>query len=102
MFKFSISDSRTGIHVCVLSQHYEYTPMQYTENFISLEIEILIEKKKTIFNIHVQNIDFGYTLEPTRRSGSNEYQQSMFWINNNKKGVICYHGMYGYTCFPYF
>ena len=31
-----------------------------------------------------QNIDCGYTLEPPRRGGSNEYQQSMFW-NKNKK-----------------
>ena len=25
-----------------------------------------------------QNIDFGYSLEPPRRGGSNEYPQSMF------------------------
>ena len=32
-----------------------------------------------IFLISVQNIDCGYSLEPPRRGGSNEYQQSMFW-----------------------
>ena len=26
-----------------------------------------------------QNIDWGYSLEPPRRGGSNEYPQSMFW-----------------------
>ena len=26
-----------------------------------------------------QNIDCGYSLEPPRRGGSNEYPQSMFW-----------------------
>ena len=29
--------------------------------------------------ISAQNIDCGYPLEPPRRGGSNEYQQSMFW-----------------------
>ena len=32
-----------------------------------------------IFLISAQNIDCGYSLEPPRRGGSNEYQQSMFW-----------------------
>ena len=31
-----------------------------------------------------QNIDCGYSLEPPRRGGSNEYPQSMF-LNSNKK-----------------
>ena len=31
-----------------------------------------------------QNMDCGYSLEPPRRGGSNEYPQSMFW-NKNKK-----------------
>ena len=32
-----------------------------------------------IFLISAQNIDCGYLLEPPRRGGSNEYQQSMLW-----------------------
>ena len=32
-----------------------------------------------IFIISAQNIDCGYSLEPPRRGGSNEYPQSMFW-----------------------
>ena len=32
-----------------------------------------------IFLISAQNMDCGYSLEPTRRGGSNEYPQSMFW-----------------------
>ena len=32
-----------------------------------------------IFFIFAQNIDCGYTLDPPRRGGSNEYPQSMFW-----------------------
>ena len=31
-----------------------------------------------IFIISAQNIDYGYSLEPPRRGGSNEYPQSMF------------------------
>ena len=37
-------------------------------------------QKKILFFIHisVQNIDSGFSLEPPRRGGSNEYPQSMF------------------------
>ena len=31
-----------------------------------------------IFHISARNIDCGYSLEPPRRGGSNEYPQSMF------------------------
>ena len=43
-------------------------------------------KKNDIFLIFAQNIDCGYTLEPPRRGGSNEYPQSMFWSKNKKLG----------------
>ena len=33
-----------------------------------------------IFHIPSQNIDCGYSLEPPRRGGSNEYPQSMFFL----------------------
>ena len=33
-----------------------------------------------IFLISAQTIDCGYSLEPPRRGGSNEYPQSMFWV----------------------
>ena len=32
-----------------------------------------------IFLSMLKNIDCGYSLEPPRRGGSNEYPQSMFW-----------------------
>ena len=41
-------------------------------------------KKFDIFLIFAQNIDYGNTLEPPRRGGSNEYPQSMFWSKNKK------------------
>ena len=41
-----------------------------------------------IFHIFAQNIDCGYTLElePPHQGGSNEYPQSMFWINQRTNG----------------
>ena len=53
---------------------FKYTPK--TENF-----QI---KNSDIFHISAQNIDCGYSLEPPRRGGSNEYPQSMF-LSRNKK-----------------
>ena len=41
-------------------------------------------KNSDIFQISAQNIDCGYSLEPPRRGGSNEYPQSIF-LNRNKK-----------------
>ena len=38
----------------------------------------------TIFLISAKNIDCGYSLEPPRRGGSNEYPQSMFWAEKWK------------------
>ena len=46
------------------------------------------------FHISAQNIDCGYSLEPPRRGGSNEYPQSMF-LSRNKKNNI-------YPCKPQF
>ena len=41
-------------------------------------------KNSNIFHISAQNIDCGYSLEPPRRGGSNEYPQSMFWAEIRK------------------
>ena len=46
--------------------------------FLALKIEHFQPKKFDILFIFAQNIDCGYTLEPPRRGGSNEYPQSMF------------------------
>ena len=53
-----------------------------------------IKKKSDIFHISAQNIDCGYSLEPPRRGGSNEYPQSMFLSRNNINNV--------YPCKPQF
>ena len=51
-------------------------------------------KKSDIFLISAQNIDRGYSLEPPRRGGSNEYPQSML-LSRNKKNKV-------YPCKPQF
>ena len=68
----------------VLIHHYENLPMQYTGIFWALKIENFQLKKNDILLMFAQNIDCGYTLEPPRRGGSNEYPQSMFWSKNKK------------------
>ena len=51
-------------------------------------------KNSDIFHISAQNIDCGYSLEPPRRGGSNEYPQSMFLSRNKRNNV--------YPCTPQF
>ena len=53
----------------------------YRDLFFTVKIEISREKFD-MFYIFVQNIDCGYTLEPPRRGGFNEYPQSMFLSKN--------------------
>ena len=54
-------------------------------DFLALKIEHFQLKNFDFFLIFAKNIDCGYTLEPPRRGGSNEYPQSMFWSKNKKK-----------------
>ena len=51
-------------------------------------------KNSDIFHNSGQNIDRGYSLEPPRRGGSNEYTQSMFLRRNKKNNE--------YPCKPQF
>ena len=56
--------------------------------FYHQKIENFQIKNSDIFHISAQNIDCGYSLEPLRRGGSNEYPQSMFnYIKVGFKGV---------------
>ena len=57
---------------------------KYIETFTSKNLKIFIYKNSDIFHMSAQNIDCGYSLEPPRRGGSNEYPQSMF-LSRNKK-----------------
>ena len=59
--------------------HYENTPIQMYWKFYHQKHENFQIKNSDIFHISAQNIDCGYSLEPPRWSGSNEYPQSMIW-----------------------
>ena len=52
------------------------------------------DKNLNISHTSGQNIGCGYSLEPPRRGGSNEYPQSMFLGRNKKNNV--------YPCKPQF
>ena len=56
---------------------------KYIENFTTKTTKFS-DKKSDIFHISAQNKDCGYSLEPPRRGGSNEYSQSMFWADIRK------------------
>ena len=59
--------------------HYENMPIQIYWKVNRRKIENFQTKKSNIFHISAQNIDCGYSLEPPRRGGSNEYPHPMFW-----------------------
>ena len=56
---------------------------KYIENFTSKKQT----KNSDIFHISPPNIDCGYSLEPPRQGGSNEYPQSMFLSRSMKNNV---------------
>ena len=58
--------------------HYENMPVQICSKFYHQNNENFQIKNSDIFHIFAQNIDCGYSLEPPRRGGSNEYPQSIF------------------------
>ena len=67
--------------------HYENTPIQICLKFHHQKTKSFQIKNLIFFHISVQNIDSGYSLEPPRRGGSNEYPQSMFLSRNKKNNV---------------
>ena len=67
---------------------------KYTENFTTKKWKFLDKNSNIFFQISAQNIDCGYSLEPPRRGGSNEYPQSMFLSRIKKIDV--------YPCKPQF
>ena len=67
---------------------------KYIENLTSKTWKFSDNKTVIFFHISAQNIDCGYSLEPPRRGGSNEYPQSMFLGRNKKNNV--------YPCKPQF
>ena len=60
-------------------------PIQIYRNFHLQKLKISDKKITDIFHISAQYTDCGYSLEPPRRGGSNEYPQSIFLSKNKKK-----------------
>ena len=65
------------------SAYSENTPIQIYRKFHLQKLKIF-RKKSDSFHISAQNVDCGYSLEPHRRGGSNEYPQSMFLAKKDK------------------
>ena len=65
VIKFDITKTRL-YNFDPLKPHFYIVKLGFTGVYIS-------------FLISAKNIDCGYSLEPPRRSGSNQYPQSMFW-----------------------
>ena len=77
--------AKSKIYILLLSYH-QYNYLLHQEN---MSVHFYIEKLGyegvyLFFLFLLQNIDCGYSLEPPRRGGSNEYPQSMFWGKNKK------------------
>ena len=53
------------------------------------KIENFQIKNSDFFHIFAQKIDCGYSLEPPRRGGSNEYPQSIFWAEKKNNVYPC-------------
>ena len=67
----------------------------YLYNFDPLKPHFFIAKLGfvglyIIFLISAQNIDCGYSLEPPRQGGSNEYPQSMFEAGLTSTHNLCF------------
>ena len=69
-------------------------PIQIYRRFHHQKLKQISDKSPDIFRMSAQNIDCGYSLEPPRRGGSNEYPLSMFLSKNKKNNV--------YPCKPQF
>ena len=53
---------------------YKFDPLKPHFYIVKLGFTVVY----IVFLISAQNMDYGYSLEPPRRGGSNEYTQSMF------------------------
>ena len=80
---YSFRDILPSIPIIIIS-HYGNTPIQIYRNFHLKKLKIFRQKNSDIFYNSTQNMNCGYSLEPPRRGGSNEYTQSIFWAEIEK------------------
>ena len=81
----------SSYHMQVITKTWLF---KYIKNFTTKNWKFSDKNSDIFFYISAQNIDCGYSLEPPRRGGSNEYPQSMF-LSRSKKNNI-------YPCKPQF
>ena len=69
-----------SIHIIMKTCLYNFDPLK-PHFFI---VKLGFTGVDSIFLFLLKNIECGYSLEPPRRGGSNEYPQSMFWAETWK------------------
>ena len=74
-----LSIAQENIEIRKNITHYKDTPTQIYTISPPKTGNFQIRKISDIFHISAQNIDCGYSLEPPRRGGSNEYLNLCFW-----------------------
>ena len=76
----------TDSHARFLYLIYYWINLQETlrKNFTTKKWKFSDKKHSDIFHISAQNINCGYSSEPPRRGGSNEYPQFIFWAEIRK------------------
>ena len=79
-----------------MNVYYKNTPIQIYWKFHHQKNWKFSVKNSDIFHISAQNIYCGYSLEPPRPGGSNEYPQSMFLSRNKKNNVYPYKPQFYY------
>ena len=77
---------------CISLGTYGHTPLRkhaYSNilKILPLKKENFQIKNSDIFHISAQSIDYGYSLEPPRRGGSNEYHNLCFEQKYEKKCI---------------
>ena len=95
-FSFFWWHGRAVLHDCGISSHVALRKHAYL-NILQIsppKNENFQIKNSDSFNNSAQNIDCGYSLEPPRQGGSNEYPQSMCLSRNKKNNA--------YPCKPQF
>ena len=68
------SSTEVNMHAITKTGLYSFDPLKPHFYIVKLGFTGVY----IIFLISAQNIDYGYSLEPPQRGGSNEYPQSMF------------------------
>ena len=93
---FPASGDFCGLLITFANSHYENMPIQNILKILPQKNENFQRKNSDIFHFSAQNIDCGYSLEPPRRGGSNEYPRSMFLSRNKKNNVYPYKPQFYY------